>query len=115
MSADEFLDPRTWGALRRDLKGGLDRWWDEHRETLLGIAKAELREVAEQLEKGKRVEAQLEVIASMDRETWRAYRDGTTAQLRGIAARRADLLAAVKKLSFNAAKIIGKTLMGALQ
>jgi len=113
--SDELLDPKTWAALRKELRGNGEKWWDEHRDTLLGVAKAELREVFEQLEKGKRVEAQLEIIASMDRETWRAYRDGTTAELRGVAARRADLLAAIKKLSFVAGKTVAKTVIGALQ
>lgn len=114
MSVDEFIDPKLWGAVSKDLERGLHRWWMDHREELLRIGKDELREVAERLAKGDRTGAKFEVVGAMDRETWRAYRDGTTDHLRGIAARRAALARALEKLSFGAAKTIGAAILGIL-
>lgn len=103
-----------WRAVANVLARGSKRWWKKHESLLVGMAKDDLRDVFERLKNGKRREAKYEVIARMDRETWVAYRDGTTAELRGIAERRARLLAALEELGWFAARTVGRAALSAL-
>lgn len=50
----------------------------------------------------------------MSREEWRHYRDRTTDQLEGVAARRARLLDALGELGARAARAIGKAALAAI-
>lgn len=103
-----------WDDVSRDLRGVARSWWDEHRLSIVGMAKDEAEDVFQALREGRPDDARLAVIASMTRDEWRAYRDGTTEQLRGIAIRRAKLLDALEDLGRRVAKIIGRAALAAL-
>lgn len=114
MSVAELFGPDLWEDVGRDLRGVAGAWWDENRETLVGMARDELAEIMGSLRKGDTAEAKLTLVAHMSPAEWRAYRDGTTETLRGIAKRRADLLDALEDLSRRAAKLISRVVLGVL-
>lgn len=104
MSGFSDLD---WRAVGRRLRFVGKRWWAEHREQLTGLAEDEARDLFAALARGDRRAAKLEMVARMTPEQWAAYRDGTTAELQGIADRRAQMLDALKELGWLAARAIG--------
>ena len=104
-----------WEAVGQDLRGAAGKWWDNWEPTLVGLTKDEMRDVFASLKAGDSVAAKQAVIARMSPAEWRAYRDGTTKQLRGIAARRAALLEALEDLGKRAAKTIGEAVLGAMK
>lgn len=115
MSAQDLIDPKTWAAVGKELRGGAHKWWQKHREPILHLAKDDVVEIFEHLKRGRKLDAKMEIIAAMSRDEWRYYRDGTTERLRGIAAQRAAMLRALEELGFVSAKIIAKTLLGAVK
>lgn len=110
----DFFTKDNWRDVAMQLRGGSRKWWKKHEALLVGLAKDEMADVFAALSRGRRREAKYEVVARMDRETWAAYRDGTTAALRGIAERRAKLLAALEELGWITAHIIGNAALSAL-
>jgi ferric-dicitrate binding protein FerR (iron transport regulator) len=92
-------------------------WWTEYEELLVGMAEEEARDLFNALRSGDTAEAKGEIAAQWireDRDSWRAYRDGTTTQLEGIARRRADLIEALEDLGKRTAKLIGRAAAGVL-
>ena len=114
MSLPELFHEDTWNSAWTQLRGVPQKWWEEHKDTLTNMAKDEAEDVFRAMRQGQTDEAKMAVIAAMSREEWVAYRDGTTAQLRGIAQRRAELLDALEDLGRRAARIIGGAAMSAL-
>lgn len=113
MSGEPFTRD-DWLGVAVDLRGMASRWWEENEEAVLGLAKDELADVMLALRKGDTVEAKLAVAAHMDRETWAAYRDGTTSTLQGIAKRRAALFEALEDLGRRTAKIVAEAVLDVL-
>lgn len=110
----EAFDEPSWKAIAEVVRPAGRAWWALHKDALVGVARDELRAVAEALREGDRTRARYEVVARMDRATWEAYRDGTTAELRGEAAKRAKLLRALNSLGWFAARAIGKAALSAI-
>lgn len=111
---DRFTDA-DWRAVSRKLKLAGERWWEDHREELVGLGIDEARDLFAALKKGKRRQAKLELVARMTPEEWVTYRDGTTAELRDIASRRAKMLAALEELGWLASRIIGHAALSVLR
>lgn len=103
-----------WSQAWTKLRGVSQAWWETHQDVLVGIAKDEAEDIFRALRGGRTDEARMAIIASMSREEWRAYRDGTTEALRDVAARRAALLDALEDLGRRIAKIIGRAALTAL-
>jgi hypothetical protein len=103
-----------WKGVANDLRGVAFKWWEDNREDLIALGKDEVTDIALALRKGDIVQAKLEIAAYMTRAEWVMYRDGTTAELQGIAARRAALLDALEDLGMRAATLIGKVVVGKL-
>lgn len=95
------------------LKGAGKRWWDDNRKLLIGLAEDEVEGVLEALKNGDRVKAKMEVVAHMTPEQWRAYRDGTTEELQGIARVRASVIDAIEALGWRALRSIGAAIVAA--
>lgn len=114
MSAGDLITEDFWVGVANGLKGLGARWWEENKDHLVGLAKDEAAEIFAALKRGDTFDAKQELVARMTPEEWRAYRDGTTAQLQGIARRRADLLDALEDLGRRAAKLVGAAATGAL-
>lgn len=103
-----------WKLVGRQLRGASARWWDAHREDLIDIAAEELEDVLRALRNGDTFRAKMEIVGRMSREEWLAYRDATTKELKGIAARRAAIIEALEELGTRAARIIGTAAAKAL-
>ena len=113
--SEEKVTTALWVEVQSGLKGVAASWWEEHRGPIVGMAKDEALDVFRALREGRPDDARLAVIASMSREEWRAYRDGTTAQLRGVAVRRAKMLDALEELGRRIAEIVGKAALAAIE
>jgi hypothetical protein len=103
-----------WQLVADDLRGVALAWWRENHDDLVELAKDEAAEIFADLKAGRVLEAKLSIVAHMSREEWRAYRDGTTDQLEGIAQRRARLLDALAELGLRAAEAIGRVALAAI-
>jgi len=114
MGADDLFTRDHWEKVADKLYLGGKKWWNKHRDQFVDMGKDEARAIFEALRKGKRLEAQYEVVARMDEATWIAYRDGTTETLRGIAARRAAVLRALEELGWFAARTVGTAALSVL-
>lgn len=109
-----LFDEDTWKGVGEQLSGASKEWWTDNRDGLTELAVDEAKDLFAALKKGDTISAKMEIVARMSPDEWKAYRDGTTENLRGIAARRAKLLDAVEDLSRKLAKAIGKTVFAAL-
>jgi hypothetical protein len=108
------LGDKIWLKIADDLRGVGLAWWRENQDDLVELAQDEAREIFADLKAGRTVDAKLALVASMSREEWRHYRDRTTDQLEGVAARRARLLDALGELGARAARAIGKAALAAI-
>lgn len=111
MAVKDLFGKPLWEDIGRQLKGGALDWWNENQEDIVGLTRDEAEYMLEQLKAGDTYAAKRELSmywAKHDRESWESYRDNTTAQLRGIAARRAAVIKALEDLGRKAASIIGK-------
>lgn len=115
MSADELLGRTFWRDTANELRGVGLAWWEENRNDLVQLTREEAEDVFEDLQRGRTADAKLSMVARMSREEWKAYRDGTTDRLEGIAQRRARLLDALSELGVKAAQAIGNAALGALR
>lgn len=93
------------------LHGAARDWWGNHGEDLIELTDIEIREVLEALREGDTGEARAAIASRMKREVWVAYRDGTTARLRGLAAKRAATMRALRALGIDLARVIGAALL----
>lgn len=114
MSVGDLFTKEMWGDVAKDIGGVAGRWWDENKDDLVDLAEDEAKEIFDSLRNGDTLGAKLEIASRMTRPEFKAYRDGTTAQLQGIALRRARLLGALEDLGTRAAKIIGAAAVGAI-
>lgn len=103
-----------WDRVSGDLQGAALEWWRANEGEITALAMDELEDLGRGLKRGKIAEAQLAIVARMNRQEWVAYRDGTTAALKGIAITRARILAALEDLGERSARVIGKALAHAL-
>lgn len=117
MSSD-VLARAFWHKVAGELRGEAFKWWGRHESAVVGLAVDDARAVFEILrDEGDAKAAKIELAAILireDRDAWRAYRDSTTSELRGISKRRAEMLDALEELAEQAARIIGAAVMGAL-
>jgi len=101
-----------------NLGGGLRRtghgWLTEHGDDLAELGKIEAEAILSALKRGDTAGAKFQLALHMKPEEWRAYRDGTVEQLRGIAIQRAQLLEALEDLGRRSAEAIGKAAGAAL-
>lgn len=109
-----LLGDQLWRDIGSDLHGVGLAWWRENEGELVELAQDEAQEIFEDLKSGRTYEAKLSLVARMTRNEWKAYRDGTTDQLEGIARRRAKLLDALGELGARAAKAIGNAALSRL-
>lgn len=117
MSASDLFTRDTWALIGQGLRGVAERWWDDNQALLVGLAKDEVRDLVAGLRTGDTSSAKAEIAARWireDRESWVAYRDGTTATLQGLARRRADLIEALEELGRRSARLIGTVGVGVL-
>jgi len=114
VSVGDLITRELWESVAGELRGVAGRWWDENKDHLVGLAKDEAADIFRALKRGDTFRAKQEIVAMMSPEEWRAYRDGTTEQLAGIARRRAELLDALEDLGLRAAKVLGRAVGGAL-
>ena len=110
----DLITRELWEGVAGQLEGVAGRWWEDNREELLAVAVDEAEDIARALAKGDTVEAKMAIVANMSRPEWKAYRDGTTKTLQGIAVNRAKLLGALEDLGTRAAQVVGRALGGAL-
>ena len=117
MSAKDLVGKEFWSSVAQALKGDALSWWKEHESEIVETAREEAKQVFTWLKRGDTSEAKYVIAMHMmqdDREAWKAYRDGTTDKLTGIAKRRAAMMDALEALGKAAAETIGKAAMGAL-
>lgn len=97
-------------ALREDLR----HWWMSHRDDLATVAVEQVPASAvDFLRRGETTEARLEIAAHMDRDAWRAYRDGTTEALAGEVVSHMRLMSALRGLGRVGAMALGSIIAGA--
>lgn len=108
MGAADLFTKEHWRVVGQGLKGVGAQWWEDHREELLALAQEEAREIFTYMKRGDLVSAKMEIVGRMSPEDWRAYRNGTTAALRGIAVQRAKLLEALEELGISIARLVGE-------
>ena len=104
-----------WRDVADELRGGALKWWRLHREDLVELGSSEMRDALAGLRKRGQHGAMVEIVARMDPEQWMKYRDGNTAALVGIAARRAAVLSALKDLGWFAARVLSRKGLGVLE
>jgi len=117
VSAGDLFTKELWESVGQELHGDAKQWWSEHRVDLVEIAEDEIKDMLRALKDGDTVKAKQEIAihwAIEDRPSWVAYRDGTTDNLRGIAMRRARIMAALLHLSERAARTLGTIARGVL-
>jgi hypothetical protein len=117
MSASDLFTREAWSQIAPELRGTAKDWWDQHNEDLFELGKSEIEEIIDELHDGNPVDAKQRIAfhwAKNDRESWEAYRDGTTQQLTGIAERRVRLMEALEDLTARIARVIGKIVKRAL-
>ena len=113
MSAKDLLNKDAWLDIFDALNGTAKDWWAEYEDDLQSLAGAEAKAVAAALKRGRVDEAKLLIAGSMDPDDFGAYVKGTTAQLQGIAYRRARLMEALEDLGIRSAKVIGEAVLRA--
>lgn len=117
MSVADLFGRDLWEKVGNGLRGDAGRWWEAHQDDLLELGEDEVKQLLKTLQDGDTVEAKQQIAlrwAREDRETWVAYRDGTTQELKGIAARRARIMEALEDLGERAARTLGRIARGAL-
>lgn len=114
MSEARKFTEEQWSAVKSDLRGSAKSWWDEHRQELLDLTVAEVRDAAGYLKRGDPVSAKLVVVQGMSDTEWEAYRDGTTERLTEIARRRHKIATALGELGLRVAKILGNAILSLL-
>ena len=114
MSARELMKPHLWKGVANKLEGEALKWWTEHQQDLLAIGQDDVEDIAEALAHGDTIQAKIAIVGNMDREEWKAYRNGTTAKLRQSARSRAKILNALGDLGTGLAEVLGKALVAAL-
>lgn len=114
MSVEDLFTKEMWSSVAKEIGGVAGRWWEENRDDLIALTNEEAKDILRSLKKGDTLGAKMEIAARMSRAEWVAYRDSTTDQLHGIAARRAAILEALEDLGRRAAKVIGVAAAGAL-
>jgi hypothetical protein len=117
VSLEDLFTRDLWASVADGLRGDAKRWWADHQDDLVELSEAEVKQMLAALQDGDTVEAKQKIAlhwARHDREAWEAYRDGTTKELRGIAARRARIMEALEDLSERAARTLGRIARGAL-
>lgn len=97
-----------------ELRGDAKAWWETHGDDLAALGQEDAQEILESLRAGRTVDAKLALVSNMSRAEWKAYRDGTTATLEGIAQRRAKMLDALAELGVRIAETIGRVALAAL-
>lgn len=107
MPLGDLFTPELWKSVADGLRGVAGRWWDENKDDLVALTKEEVEDVLRALKRGDTRSAKIEIAQRMSREEWVSYRDGTTDQLHGIAARRAAILEALEDLGRRVARLIG--------
>ena len=100
-----------WAHVALELRGGALDWWNKHHEPITSLGRGEIEAVAKNLRRGDRRRAQIEIVSRMTPDEWRNYRDGTTAQLYSLGAKRARLFGALDELGWLAARILGGVLL----
>lgn len=83
-------------------------WWSQHGDAFADLSKDEAEAVLSSLKRGDTVEAKFQLALRMNPDEWKAYRDGTVDQLRGIAIQRAKILEALDDLGRRSAQFIGR-------
>ncbi len=117
MSAKDIVGRGFWTEVAKDLRGDALDWWTKHRDDLVETTLDEAKAVFKHLDRGDAAEAKYAMALRMmrdDRDAWEEYRNGTTAELTGIARRRATMMDAFAQLGQKAAEKVGKAAMGAL-
>ena len=113
-SAEDLFTRDLWQSVAKDLRFVGAKWWRENQLALIGLTKAEMLDIAHALQAGDRWRAKEALVARMSVEQWQAYRDGTTAGLEELVARRAAAYEALKRIGWLAARVVGKALLAAL-
>jgi len=113
-AARDVISRDTWEQVAKGLRGAAKDWWSRHGEAIKDMAIEDLRDVSRRLADGDLAGASVEVAGKMEPDAWRAYRDGTTHRLQGIAAKRAKLLEILRDLGVRSAAVIGQMLAQAL-
>ena len=103
-----------WSMVQGQLRGTALQWWEDNQAHLVDLTREEVEDFLIALKSGDAFDAKLEIATRMEPPQWRAYRNGTTDKLHGIAARRAALLDALEDLARRAAKTLGKAGVSAL-
>lgn len=87
------------------LSGTARVWWEDYGDTFEDFAEAEARDVFRALERSK-TDAKLVIASQMGADDFMRYMKRTTAELRGVARRRADVLDALEDLGLRAARVL---------
>jgi len=111
---DELFSRELWENVAKQLHGSASDWWGRNRDLMLGLPKAEIEDMLEELRDGDTFGAKVAIARRMDRHSWRAYRRRTTEQLTEIARRRVALMDAIEDLLGGVAKVLGSTALGIL-
>lgn len=114
MSVGDLFGDALWRGVGEDLRGESLRWWEKHRDTIVGLTRDEMQDLANSLKAGSTFNGKMAVVAHMSPEEFRAWEQKALARLQGIAARRAAMLDALEDLGLRAAKTIGTAILGAL-
>jgi len=108
------LGAPDWEKVGKELGGVAKAWWTENKDDLIELGREEAQEIFDDLRRARTTDAKLAIARRMTREEWKAYRDGTTARLQGIAANRARIMDALAELGSRAAEKIGKAALDAI-
>ena len=108
------LGRELWQQVQKDLRGEAKTWWEENDEHLINLAKEELVRVGAFLEVGDTRTAKRVLMGQMSAKEYNAMARGTLSVLQGVAAHRAEVIERLRELSEDAARRIGRVLMGVL-
>jgi len=103
-----------WQEVGKNLRGNAHKWWESHKEALVGLSGTEAAAIALALKARNRVQAKKILAMTLTLDDWRIWRDDTTNTLRGIAARRAITMDALEDLGRWSARTVGMAILGAL-
>ena len=114
MSLSDLFGDALWRGVGESLRGEASKWWGKHRDTIVGLTRDEMQDMANALKVGDRFTAKMAIVAHMSPEEFRAWERKTLGQLEGIAARRAAMLDALKDIPLRVLEVIGTAILGAL-
>lgn len=100
--------------LERDAPREAVQIWEESKDSVVGLLRGEIGDVAEYLADGDTRSAKASIAANMSLDEWKAWRRRTLDQIQGVARRRAAFLDKLEQLPERLARLVGNAIKAAL-